>query len=170
MAYSGAVQVIMLHNPTVAQSIVALDIGFDLSDSAADLFGMIVPVPLMIYAFGLYTTEAHAATSTANIVLAHSTVLVGTDTTIATLDLDSTNLQSGDGDSPLVTSSTGSEDIDAGDVAYAPSSSFPFLVPAAQVLTVSFSASGGAGEGVPFIIARWQGMDLRPAAVWADGN
>lgn len=170
MAYSGAVQVIQMHNATNAASIVALDAGFDYSATAADDVTLIVPVPLMIYALGLYLTEAAAATSTVNLVLSHSTVIVGTDTTITTLDLDSTNLQSGDGDSPLVTSSTGSEDIVAGDVAYAPSSSFPFLVPAAQVLTLSHTASGGALEGIPFIVARWQGMDLRPAAVWANGS
>ena len=170
MAYSGAVQMIMLHAPTVAESIVALDIGMDLSAATADNFVMIVPVPLMIYAFGLYLTENSAATSLVALTLQHSTVIVGTDTLITTLDLDSTNLSSGNGDSPLQTASTGSEDIDAGDVAYAPSSDFPYLVPAAQVLTTSFSASGGANEGVPFIVARWQGMDLRPAAVWANGS
>lgn len=170
MAYSGAVQVIILHSTTNVESIVALNAGFSYSDSTADDATMIVPVPLMIYAFGMYLTEAAAATSLVALTLQHSTVIVGTDTLISTLDLDSTNLQSGDGDSPLVTSSTGSEDIDAGDVAYAPSSDFPFLVPAAQVLTVAHTASNGALEGIPFIVARWQGMDLRPAAVWGDGN
>ena len=170
MAYSGAVQVIVLHNATVAQSIVALDIGQDLSASAADLFGMIVPVPLMIYAFGMYVTESIAASDVALLTLQHSTVLTGTDTSIAILDFDSTNLASGDGDSPLKTASTGSEDLDAGDVVYAPSSSFPYLVPAAQVLTTSFAASGGANEGVPFIIARWQGQDLRLTSTWGNGS
>ena len=170
MAYSGAVQMIMLHNPTVAQSIVALDIGLDLIASTADDFVMIVPVPLMIYAFGMYVTENLAASDLAALTLQRSTVIVGTDTLISTLDFDSTSLQSGDGDQPLVTSSTGSEDIDAGDVVYAPADDFPVLVAAAQVLTVAHTASGGANEGVPFIIARWQGMDLRPTAVWASGT
>ena len=104
------------------------------------------------------------------LTLTHAPTITGTDVAISILDMDSTNLQSGDGDSPLVTSSTGAEDIDAGDVAYAPSSDFPFLVPAGRVLTVSHGASGGTGEGVPFIIARWQGMDLRPANVWGNGS
>ena len=169
MAYSGAVQVITMHVPTPAESIVALDIGQDLS-TGADKYVLIVPVPLMIYAFGVYLSEGYAAGSVANMTLQHSTVVAGTDTLISTLTEDSTDLQSGDGNSPLVTSSTGSEDIDAGDVMYAPASDFPFLVPAAQVLTVANSASNGAGEGVPFIICRWKGMDLRPAAVWGDAT
>ena len=170
MAYSGAVQLIMMHSHTSVQSIVALDAGFNYSDATADDYVLYVPVPLMVYAFGLILTEDSAATSLVALTLQHSATVAGTDTLIATLDLDSTNLQSGDGDSPLVTSSTGSEDIDAGDVAYAPSSSFPFLVPAAQALTVAHTASNGALEGIPFIVARWQGMDLRPVSVWADGN
>ena len=169
MAYSGAVQVIMMHAPTPAESIVALDIGQDFS-TGADKYVLMVPVPLMIYAFGIQLTESLAATSVGNSTLQHSSVIVGTDTLISTLVEDNTELQSGDGSSPLVTSSTGSEDIDAGDVMYAPASDFPFLVPAAQVLTVAQSASNGAGEGVPFIICRWQGMDLRPAAVWGDAT
>ena len=92
MAYSGAVQVLTMHYPTRAESIVALDMGQDFSASAADLFTMIVPVPLMIYAFGIYVTENLAATSVGNYTLQHSTVIVGTDTLISTLVEDVTDL------------------------------------------------------------------------------
>ena len=170
MAYSGAVQVIQLLNQTQAEEIVALDAGEDASGSSADIATLMVPVPLMIYAFGVFVTEDLAASLTGSLFLERSSVIAGTDTTVVEFDLDSTNLQSGNGDSPLVTSSTGSEDIDAGDVVYAQASAFPVLITAPQYLTVRLVTTAVAGEYVPFIVARWQGMDLRPASVWANAS
>ena len=169
MAYSGAVQVIQMHSHTSVQSIVALDAGFNYSDSTADDFVLYLPAPLMVYAFGMYVTESFAAGDLTSLTLQTALAPVGTDTLRATLDMDSTDLQSGDGDNALVTSSTGAEDLDAGDVVYAPASSFPFLAPVG-VLTVAHTASGGAAEGIPFIIARWQGMDFRGTNVWANAS
>ncbi len=172
MAYSGAVQVIAflmadVADPTqVLAGITVAESGIDLDDTSADVATMIVPVPLMIYAFGVYVHESFAAAATGSLFLERATNIVGTDTTVAELDYDSILNQSGDGDRPFQTTSTGSEDIDAGDVLYAQSSLFPVLITAPQVLTVRHVSTGVAGEVAPFIVARWQGMDLRPAAVW----
>lgn len=166
MAYSGAAQVIEFQSP---DSTIAVNTSLiDISASSADVATLIVPVPLMIYAFGCYVTEDLAATASGSIFLERATNVAGTDTTVVELDLDSTDLKSGDGTDPLQTASTGSEDIDAGDVIYAPSTSFPVLITAPQILTVRFVQTAVAGELRPFIVARWQGMDLRPTSVWGD--
>ena len=168
MAYSGAVQVVQFTSIETFVSVATA--GYDPTSNSGDLGIMIVPVPLMIYAFGAYISEDLGATLI-DVLLQRSTVAAGTDSTVATLDMSSTNLTSGDGNSPLVTASTGSGDIDAGDVIYAPASSFPVLITAPQVLTVSASATEAvAGEYTFFLICRWQGMDLRPAAVWGDAS
>jgi hypothetical protein len=165
MAYSGAVQVIPFQSPDAFTSVATSLI--DVSASSADVAVLIVPVPLEVYAFGIYVTESFAAAGTGSIFLERATNVVGTDTTVSELDFDAVALKSGDGNKPLQTASTGSEDIDLGDVVYAPSSAFPVLIAAPQVLTVRFVQTAIVGEAVPFIVARWQGMDLRPTSVWA---
>ena len=166
MAYSGAVQVIHMHTMTSAQSIVALDAGLDFSASGADMFVLYVPTPLMVYQFGVFVTESFGAGDLTALTLQSALMTVGTDTLLTTLDFDSILLFSGDGNSPAATVSTGAEDIVAGDVAYARHQDFPVLVEGPRVLTVANTTSGQAGEGIPFIIARYQGPDLRPARVW----
>ena len=166
MAYSGAVQVIQFEAPSNIVSVATS--GYDPTDDSGDLGVLIVPVPLLIYQFGAYIME-DVGVSLIDILLQRSTVIAGTDTTVATLDMSSTNLKSGDGSSPLQTASTAATDLDAGDVIYAPSSSFPVLITAPQVLTISASATEAiAGEYVIFILARWQGPDLRPTSVWGN--
>ena len=164
MAYSGAVQIIPFQSPdsllTVATSII--DIGTD-----TKTLNLIVPVPLMVYAFGVYVMESMDATYASTLRLQRATVVDGTDTTISTLDLDSVLLSSGNGTTPNTTASTGSEDIDAGDVVYSSAADFPVLVASPQVLILDFTSGDSiAGELVPFVVARWQGMDLRQASVW----
>jgi hypothetical protein len=170
MAYSGAVQVMEFLTANIAGRLTVANAGIDVSDADADAATMIVPCPLMIYGFGVYVMEDLAASLTGSIFLERATVIAGTDTTVVEFDLDSTDLQSGDGTSPLQTSSTGSEDIDAGDVAWAPSSSFPVLIQSPQVLTVRHVQTAVAGEVAPFILARWQGPDLRQVTQWADAT
>ena len=168
MAYSGAVQVIYMASMTEAESIVELDAGIDYSVGSVDDYVLYLPVPLMVYAFGIFVTQTFGATDLTAPTLQTSLTPVSTDTLRATIDLDSTDLQSGDGDKPLVTSSLGAEGLINGDVVFAPASSFPFLAEVG-VLTTAHTASN-AGEGIPFIIARWQGMDLRPTSVWANAS
>ena len=168
MAYSGAVQVIQFQ--AISELVSAATAMYDPTNDSGDLGILIVPTPLMVYAFGAFIHEDLGATLI-DVLLQRSLTIAGTDTTVATLDLSSTNLTSGDGNSPLVTASTGSGDIDNGDVVYAAASSFPVLITAPQVLTVSASATEAiAGEYTMFIVARWQGMDLRPTSVWADAS
>ena len=165
MAYSGAIQVIPFQSPdslvSVATSLV------DASGSSADLAILIVPVPLMLYAFGIYVTESLGATLTGSIFLERSTLPAGSDTTVVEFDLDATSNLSGDGTLPQQTASTGAEDIDGGDVMYANASAFPVLITAPQVLTVRLVTTAVVGEYVPFIVARWQGMDLRSTEMWS---
>ena len=165
MAYSGAVSVMSFQH---AESLSALtDAILDIGTDTKDL-NMICPMPLQLYAFGIFVLENLGASYDSALVLQDSTSIDGTDTTISTLDLDSTSNFSGDGDSPLVTVSTGAEDIDDGDVVYSSSADFPYLVVAGRMLVVQYTASTDtAGEAVPFVVARWNGPDLRPTNIWA---
>ncbi len=164
MAYSGAVQV-MLFEPAgnlVSATTAQINIGTDTVASH-----MIVPVPLMIYAFGVYITQTLGASYDGSLLLRKVTIPGGTNTTLSTLDLDSVLLKSGDNTKPFVTASTGAEDIVAGDAVFAPASAFPVLVQSPTTLHMSFTAnSDTVGEAVPFIVARWQGMDLRQTEIW----
>ena len=147
-------------------------VGIDISaDSSADVATMIVPVPLLIYAFGVIVEEDFDASATGSLFLESSTVILGTDTTLVELDYDSTSLRSGDGFVPSKTASTGSEDIDKGDVIfYADASTFPLLVTAPKVLTVRHVTTNVAGIVVPFIVGRWKNIDGTPTSVWTNAN
>jgi hypothetical protein len=169
MALSGPLEVIEFQAPdtstTVATSLI------DISAAGADAATLIVPLPLLIHAFGVYVTEDMAASATGSVFLERATVVAGSDTTVVELDLDSTDLKSGDGTLPHQTASTGSEDIDAGDVIFAPASSFPVLITPPQTLTVRHvQTSSVAGELRAFIVAQWQGIDLRSTEVWGDAT
>ncbi len=164
MAYSGATQVILFEHPGNLTSATTAQINIGTDTITAHL---IVPVPLMIYAFGVYLTQTLGASYDSSLTLRRVTIPGGTTTTLSTLDLDSTALSSGDNTSPNQTASTGAEDIVAGDVAFAPASAFPVLVQSPTTLIMQYTASTDtAGEAVPFIVARWQGMDLRQTEIW----
>jgi hypothetical protein len=165
MAFSGDVTVLHFQEPDSSVAVATTNI--DVSASSADTATMIVPVPLMLYAFGLYCTENGAASLTGSVFLERATNVAGSDTTVVEVDIDVTDLSSGDGTLPLQTASTGSEDIDAGDVLFGPSSAFPVLITAPQVLTVRFVQTAVAGEYVPFVVGKWMEIDYTPAAVWS---
>ena len=141
------------------------------ADSSADVATFIVPLPLLIYAFGVVVNESFAASAVGSLFLERSTVFTGTDTTVVELDYDSTSLRSGDGSEPSATVSTGSEDIDAGDVIFfADAATFPILIDAPQVLTVRHVNTTVNGIVEPFIVARWKNIDGTPTSVWTDTN
>ena len=167
MAYNGPLQVIQFTPPEVFVSVATA--GIDISDASADHATLAVPVSLMLYAFGVYLSEDMAAAADGSIFLERASNVAGSDATVIELDLDSTSHLSGSGTLPLVTASTGSEDIDAGDVLFAPSASFPILITAPQILTVRHAVSSGiTGELTAFIVCRWQAMDLRGTSFWSD--
>lgn len=169
MAYNGPLQVIQFTPPEVFVSVATA--GMDIGEAAADLGTLAVPVNLMLYAFGVYISEDLGASAVGSIFLERSTNVDGTDTTVIELDLNSTVHQSGNGTLPLQTASTGSGDLDAGDALFAPSSSFPILITAPQILTTRHVDSGTvAGEVTPFIVCRWQAMDARGLSFWSDVN
>ncbi len=141
------------------------------ADASADVATFIVPLPLLIYAFGVVVNESFAAAAVGSLFLERSTVILGTDTTVVELDYDSTSLRAGDGFEPSATASTGSEDIDAGDVIfYADAATFPILIEAPQVLTVRHVNTTVNGIVEPFIVARWKNIDGRPTSVWTNTN
>ena len=169
MAYNGPLVVLQFTPPEVLVSVATA--GMDIGETAADLGTIAVPVNFMLYAFGVYVMESMGASAVGSIFLERATNVAGTDTTVIELDLDSTVHRSGDGTLPLQTASTGSEDIDAGDVLFAPSSSFPILITAPQVLTTRHVDSGTVvGELTPFVVGRWQAMDARGTAFWSNVN
>ena len=168
MAYNGPLQVIQFTPPEVFVSVATA--GMDISDSSVDHGTLAVPVSLMLYAFGVYVSENMAASALGSIFLERSTNVAGTDTTVVELDLDSIVHLSGNGTLPLQTASAGSEDIDAGDVLFAPSSLFPVLITAPQILTVRHVQTAITGELTAFIVGRWQAMDARGTEFWSNVN
>ena len=171
MAYNGPLQVIQFTPPEVFISVASAGMDISVDPTTTDNAAIIVPVNLMLYAFGVYVSEDLAASAVGSVFLERSTNVAGTDTEVIELDLDSTAHSSGNGTLPLITASTGSEDIDAGDVLFAPSSSFPILIEAPQVLTVRYAQSSGiTGELTAFIVCRWQAMDARGSKFWSDVN
>ncbi len=176
MARSGALKVMEFNLAANAGRILVASTGIDTSDSSADAGIIAVPVDMIIYQFGVYVMEALGVASVGDVVLetinqtsggASTLPTSGTATARATIDLDSTDLASGNGTSAAVTASTGSEDIEAGDVIFAPASSFPLFIPAPHILTVRHvQTSSVAGELAPFIVCRWLTPDLRMSSQW----
>lgn len=176
MAYSGEMNVYQFKLPNQAGRITVATTGIDIGgDSSADVATMIVPVPLMIFAFGVVCEET-LGTVTGSLFLERSTVILGTDTTVAELDFQSTDLKSGPANQDIAqaTALTASTDIAGGDVVYwAPASAtvpFPVLITAPQVLTVRHVNTTSVGEIAPFILCRWQGIDARPTSIWTNVN
>lgn len=164
MAYSGSTQVMSFQSPGsmagVATSLI------DISDSTVDLAILIVPFPLKVYQFGVYSTETLGTAVTGSIFLERSTVIAGSDTTVFEMDVDSVNLASGDATLASQIYSTGSEATAAGDVLYSGQMGFPVVITAPQVLSVRMVTTALAGELVPFIVARWLGLDYRSTEHW----
>ena len=167
MAYDGALRVYQFQPPEVLVSVATA--GMDISEGPADLGTIIVPIDFMIYSFGMHVHETLGVAATGAVILQRSTNVAGTDTTVVSVDLDALTHLSGNNTLPLITASTGSEAIAAGDTLFAPMSNFPFLVVAPQILTARFADSGTlAGEVTPFVVGKWQSMDGRPTSVWTD--
>ena len=174
MARSGALKVIEFNLANNAGRLTVANTGIDISTSSADAGTIFAPIDMILYQFGVYVMEDLGATAAGDIALetidTPSTLPTsGTATTIATIDLDATNLRRGDGGSNAASAaSTGSEDIDAGDVVFAPTSTFPLLIRAPLILTVRHvQSSSVAGEVAPFIVCRWLTPDLRSNEQWA---
>ena len=166
MAYSGSAQVIEFTKPDAVTVVLS---AIDTSASSGDFGHILVPIPMMLYQFGAYITESLAATISGSVFLERANRVAGSDTTVAELDLDATNLRSGDGTRAAQTASTGSEDLDAGDVVYSPQSLFPLIITAPQVLVLRLvQTSTIAGEMRPFIVARFLAPDYRSTEVWID--
>ena len=171
MAYNGPLQVIQFTPPEVFISVATAGMDISVDPTTTDNGAIIIPVNFMLYQFGVYVSENLGATVTGAIILERSTNVAGTDTALATIELDTTDLSSGDDLLPRVTALAASSDIDAGDVVYAPRSTFPFLVTAPQVLTVRYVQSGtNTGELTAFVIGRWQAIDARGTSFWSDVN
>lgn len=171
MAYSGSLTIIDFQAPdaSIAVNTSLIDISTDPTTSLAG--SLAVPVPLMLYGFGVYCMETVGATATGSILLERS-VNILTDatsggTSVAEIELDTTSLSSGDGVLPRQTALTASSDIVAGDVVMAPAATFPLLIAPNQTLQVRYVQSGSnAGEFRPFIVVRWQGIDARSTEQW----
>ncbi len=164
MAYSGQNIVIQFQHPG---SLIAItDASVDISATSADNGILVVPIPLMIFAFGLWCHEDSGASLVNNTLLERGALPVASPTTISTILYDSTDLASGGAGTPGVTALSASENVDDGDIIYAAGSVFPYLVTAPQTLVVSHTLTAVGGEFTPFIIARWLGIDYRSTAVW----
>ena len=153
---------------TTAQNILATAAGdeMNVSDSSADVGTMMVPIPLVLYAFGLYLTEGWGTAVTGDISLTRQNRVEGTDVDIVAWDVDLTGQTSGDDDLGMITTAGGSEDIDTGDVTFADSTRFPQTIFAPQYLTVEFVSTALAGECVPFLIGRWLSIDYTPTSIF----
>ncbi len=165
MAYSGQNVVIQFQHP--GSLIAVTDAMIDVSASSADAAYLIVPVPLMIYAFGIWSHESAAASGTGSILLEVQRVPAASQITICELDFDATDPSSGGDRTAGVTASTGSEDMDLGDIMFGKSSNFPYLVAAPNTLCVSFTQTAIVGEFTAFLVGRWLGIDYRSDGVWA---
>ena len=165
MAYSGSAQVIEFTN---VSSIAVNTSAIDVSATSADYGHILVPIPMILYQFGAYITEDLAATVSGSVFLERANRVAGTDVTVVELDLDSTNLSRGDGTRAAQTASTGSEDLDAGQVVYSPQSLFPIIITAPQVLVLRLVQTSVVGEMRPFIVGRFLGTDYRGTEIWID--
>ena len=169
MAYSSA-QIIEFDCVLGEGRIAVTSSGIDVSDDTIDDVATIYcPLPLKIYGFGLYVTETLGTAVDEDMLLQVSALVAGTDKVLATMDLDALALQSGDGLVSSITASTGSEAILAGDVIWAPASSFPAVVIPGQIITVLATDNGAlGGELLPFVFAEWLNMDFRPTNMWVN--
>ena len=163
MAYDGEQVVIQFQHPG---SLIAItDASLDISTTAETGY-LIVPMPLLIYAFGLWCHEDSGSSLINDTLLERQTVPEASQTVISTIKYDSTDLASGGAGTSGVTALSASENVDDGDIIYAAGSVFPYLVTAPQTLVVSHILTAVGGEFTPFIIARWLGIDYRSTEVW----
>ena len=165
MAYSGQNVVIQFQHPG---SLIAIaDSLIDFSAATADYAYIIVPIPLIIYSFGFYSHESAAAAISGSVLLEVQRVPAASQVTIVDMDFDVTDQASGGDRTAGVTAAAGSESIDEGDITFAGSSAFPYLVDAPNTLGISLTQTAQVGECTPFIVGRWLGMDYRSTGVWA---
>ena len=173
MAYSGQTKVMPFLCANHGGRVTIANTGIDISITGADAATLIVPIPMIIYAFGVYVMESFDAAATGGIFLDMETVMAGGGSLIvlAEIDLDSTSNSRGDGFTARQVASTGSEDVDAGDVIFASNAIFPITVPAPRVLVVRHVQSSSiAGEVAPFIVARWLNPNLSSTEQWVDAS
>ena len=167
MAYSGSAMVIEFQMPSeiaaVASSIV------DISAASADLATIICPVPLLVYQFGLQVTETIVTLATGAVLLERSTVPAASQSTVATIELDSTSLLRGNSTSAAQTALALSSDLVAGDVIWSANTSFPIVIEAPQVLTLSHTQTSIGGELRAFIVGRWLPIEYHSAEMWTSG-
>lgn len=166
MAYSGSAMLMEFQMPSeiaaVASSIL------DISASSADVATIICPMPLLVYQFGLQVTEAPATLATGAVLLERSTVPAAAQATVATIELDSTSLLRGDGVSAAQTALALSSDLSVGDVIWSANTSFPIVIEAPQVLTLSFTQTSIVGEFRAFIMARWLPIEYHSSEIWTN--
>ena len=165
MAYSGQNVVIQFQHP--GSLIAVTDAHIDVSASSADNGIIIVPIPLLIMSFGLYSIETGGASLTGSVLLEVQRVPAASQVTVVEFDLDITDQASGGDRTAGVTAAGGAENITEGDITFAPSSVFPYLVDAPNTLTVSTTQTAVVGEFTAFIVGRWLGLDYRSDGVWA---
>ncbi len=172
MAYSNGAQVIMFDGVLGAGVIAVASSTLDFSDDGIDDVGVILcPLPLMVYGCGIYVNETLGSTLAADLVLETSTVIAGTDVTVATWDLDAVTNFSGSADDGVggTVASDGAERMIAGDVAWMNASQFPTLIRPGRVLTLKSIDQGAiAGEVMAFVYAKWMAMDFRPDNMWVN--
>ena len=172
MARSGSLKVLEFNCAANAGRILVASTGIDIDDSAADAATIAVPVDLIIYQFGVYVMETLGTSASGDIVLETVDAGVlptsGTATARATIDLESTNLARGNGAAAGAVALVTSDNVVAGSVVFAPTSTFPLLIRAPLILHVSHVDSGSseAGELAPFIVCRWLTPDLRSSEQW----
>ena len=171
MAYSGQTKVMPFIAANHAGRVIVANTGIDISVTGADSATLIVPIPLIISAFGVYVMEDLGASATGGIFLDSETVMAGGGSLIvlAEIDLDSTSNRSGNVVEAASIASTGSEDVDAGDVIFASNAVFPITMPTPRILTVRHvQSSSVTGEVAPFIVARWLQPDFSSTEQWTD--
>ena len=171
MAYSGQTKCIEFLCANGAGRVTIANTGIDISVTGADAATISIPIPMIIYAFGVYVMEDLGAAATGGIFLDMETVIAGGGSIVvlAEIDLDSTSNLRGDGFTARQVASTGSEDIDAGDVILASNAIFPITVPAPRTLTARWATNSGiAGEVAPFIVARWLAPNFSSTEQWTD--
>ena len=172
MTYSSGAQIIEFDAVGGAGRVTVILSNLDISDDAIDDVGTIIcAIPLQVYGVGMYITETLGTQVDEDMVLEMSLIVGGTDRTIAAVDIDAVTLRSGDASQIIAsaTASGGSESLLVGDVIWGNSTVFPILVPAGSVLTFRATDNGAlAGEAIPFVYAKWMGMDFRANETWVN--
>ena len=153
-------------------------LGHDISakqveDAAADLKDYVIPFPCQVEDFGVYITENFVAQATDPIVaLQTKTSIGGSATTKVTLTLGGSNtvLKKGDAVKVMQTAITADTDLDNGHVVLGKRTALPFKLNPGDVLTIRHdgAATGAGGAYIPIVLLRIEGVNMKPAVVWAE--